>query len=90
MALSRIVESRAVAMALPGLAARPSSWLRLALRTGANARSRDWNVLTLRNRTAAWGDLPDADGFGFLALNGGFRTDNRSLNGRDRVISRWN
>ena len=31
MALSRVVESRTVAVALPGPAARPSSWLRLAL-----------------------------------------------------------
>jgi hypothetical protein len=51
MVLSRIVESRAIAVALAGPAAWPSSWLRLALRTGANARSRDWNVLkrTLSN-----------------------------------------
>ncbi len=34
MALSRIVESRAVAMALPG----PAAWLRLTLRTVANTR----------------------------------------------------
>jgi hypothetical protein len=30
------------------------------------------------------GDLPDADGHGFVALSGRFRAENRSLNGQLR------